>query len=340
MPNCPNCGEPTKRTVDWACQLCGYPLLSKSYMKIAKTYKQIKEERSHEQLSHPTEDTTSTEIGLTVDELFSICTSNQVEKDTIFNNKILSVTGVVAKTVVDYDVDIYCVSLTGAQKNRECSVNCMFDKKDASQLNELTEGQTITIEGKYDSYELNIIIKDCNLVSSPAREETPSSMVSSDLVVKTTDTSESESNLVIEPKTMLETEPNIELEPKGEMDPELVLEPKPELDITALEVTVDELLSIYAVDGTAADERFGGKILKITGEVNRIEVKDYLDIDYINLTSSENETLDHIRCFFDKKHESELNQLTKGQKVTVQGIYDGSIINMRLIGCVLVSDNI
>ena len=126
----------------------------------------------------------------------------------------------------------------------------------------------------------------------------------------------------------------------GGPESELAPEPEPTPALPALEVTADELLTAYATDEGAADERFRKKILKITGVVNRIEVKDYLDLDHIDLTSAENKLLDHVRCFFDKKHGPELNQLIKGQKITVQGTYDGSIINMRLRGCVLVSDNI
>ncbi len=42
MPQCPNCGQATSRTEDWACQWCGYPLLSSSYKKIPETYRQLK----------------------------------------------------------------------------------------------------------------------------------------------------------------------------------------------------------------------------------------------------------------------------------------------------------
>jgi membrane protease YdiL (CAAX protease family) len=45
MPRCPNCGRKTFRTEDWACRWCGYPLLSRAYKKIPKTYKQFQEER-------------------------------------------------------------------------------------------------------------------------------------------------------------------------------------------------------------------------------------------------------------------------------------------------------
>jgi len=49
MPKCPNCHRRTARTEDWACPWCGYPLLSRNYEKIPKTYKQLKEERRDKQ---------------------------------------------------------------------------------------------------------------------------------------------------------------------------------------------------------------------------------------------------------------------------------------------------
>jgi hypothetical protein len=46
MAACPNCGRPTLRTKDWACQWCGYPLISRAYKPIDKTFKELQEERS------------------------------------------------------------------------------------------------------------------------------------------------------------------------------------------------------------------------------------------------------------------------------------------------------
>jgi hypothetical protein len=46
MAACPNCGRQTLRTKDWACQWCGYPLISRAYKLIDKTYKELQEERS------------------------------------------------------------------------------------------------------------------------------------------------------------------------------------------------------------------------------------------------------------------------------------------------------
>ena len=49
MPKCPNCGLETLRTEDWACQWCGHPLLSGSFKKIPKTFREIQEERAYKE---------------------------------------------------------------------------------------------------------------------------------------------------------------------------------------------------------------------------------------------------------------------------------------------------
>jgi hypothetical protein len=46
MAVCPNCGRQALRTKDWACQWCGYPLISRAFKVIDKTYKELQEERS------------------------------------------------------------------------------------------------------------------------------------------------------------------------------------------------------------------------------------------------------------------------------------------------------
>lgn len=112
------------------------------------------------------------------------------------------------------------------------------------------------------------------------------------------------------------------------------LEPEP-MPAT-IEVTVHELASSYETDEETAEVRFGNKMLKVTGLVNRIEVKDALDVHEIRLTSDEKDSLQSVRCMFDKGHEDELNQLLKGQMVTVQGKFDGSIVQLRMRHCLLV----
>ncbi|MFC2016416.1 hypothetical protein ACFLUF_01755, partial [Chloroflexota bacterium] len=128
-----------------------------------------------------------------------------------------------------------------------------------------------------------------------------------------------------EPEEVPEPEPEPMLEPA----PEPILEPE-------IEIAAEELLSAYEVDGVAADAKFANKILKVTGVVDRIEVKDILDIYYINLTSTERNLLQDLRCVFDKKHGPDLRRLSLGETVTVQGKYDGTIMDIRMRDCTLV----
>jgi len=235
MRKCPNCGRTTARTEDWACQWCGYPLLSESYKKIPKTYKQLKEEELYRQelpvgeeavasplpnhgtlpLTHTLEPEhepvpepeaelapepehepvpepepelmpepqpepmlepeaepmleseavpTRTAIEVTVEGLYSAYSVNKVAADAKFANKILKVTGVVDKIFVKDIYDIYYIILTSAEKKEEWNVRCTFDKKDVPELNRLTAGQTVTVQGKYDGYKMHIRMRDCVLV--------------------------------------------------------------------------------------------------------------------------------------------------------------------------------
>jgi ribosomal protein L37E len=148
---------------------------------------------------------------------------------------------------------------------------------------------------------------------------------------------EVEAEATVEPEPLLESKLESELEQIPEPEPESVLQPQPASVPKAIELTVDELLSAYATDEAAAHERFEHNILKVTGIVRRIGVADFLDFDYINLTSTEDNLSEHVRCFFDKRHRLEVSQLITGQKVTVQGTHSGSIVYICLRDCVLVS---
>jgi len=272
MPKCPNCGQPTARTKDWACQWCGYPLISKFYKEIPKSYRELKEERRHKWEQVVREETETSflspthapeleaevtleaepkpmlepedevapesepkpmlepeaevapesepkpmpepeaevtleaepkpmpepedevapesepkpmpepedevapesepkpmpepeaEVGMTAEELYSAYKANAVEADTKYKGTILKVTGTVHKIVTKDTFDIYYIMLTSAEKHEEWNVRCTFDKKHGPELKRLTAGQTVTVQGKYDGYRTNILMRDCALV--------------------------------------------------------------------------------------------------------------------------------------------------------------------------------
>lgn len=111
------------------------------------------------------------------------------------------------------------------------------------------------------------------------------------------------------------------------------LEPEP--TPAAIEVTAKELASAYETDEETANTRFKNKILKVTGFVDRMELKDTLDIHYITL-GVEEDLLVSVRCVFDKGHADELSRLSRGQMVTVQGQFVGSMVELHMIHCILV----
>lgn len=148
----------------------------------------------------------------------------------------------------------------------------------------------------------------------------------------------------VEPEEEIKPEPEVVEEPEVEeiheieTEAELIKEPEPEPEPenADMELTVTEILVAYDEDDVAADEKFVNKILRVTGTVSMIDIKAKLDTHYIRLAGSGGDPWQSVQCIFDKKHSLALGQLEKGQTVTAQGRYSGSIIAIRMVDCVLV----
>jgi hypothetical protein len=131
--------------------------------------------------------------------------------------------------------------------------------------------------------------------------------------------------------------PAPQVEPPIEAKPAPPPEVKSETAPAAIEITVSDLLSAYETGGKAADARFANQTLRITGVIDKINVKAALDIYSMTLKGAGKSMLPQgVRCVFDKKDASVLNQLSTGQTVTVQGKYTGSMIDISLRDCLLV----
>lgn len=152
--------------------------------------------------------------------------------------------------------------------------------------------------------------------------------------IKPEESAPDEAEAVIEP----EPEPKVEVEeePKPEAAEETGVEPEPELEPVNMEIKVTEMFEAYQEDDAAADKRFVGKVIKMTGVISMIDIKSVSDMHYIRLTGNEKDLMQSVKCMFGKQHAQSLMRLEKGQTVTVQGRYDGSIIAMRMVNCALV----
>ena len=92
------------------------------------------------------------------------------------------------------------------------------------------------------------------------------------------------------------------------------------------------LVEAYESNEVAADERYKGKVLEVSGVVNAVK-KDILDTMYIELKGGGEFELRGVQCYFDDSHTNSLSNLSKGQWVTIRGRCDGLMMNVLLKEC-------
>jgi hypothetical protein len=100
----------------------------------------------------------------------------------------------------------------------------------------------------------------------------------------------------------------------------------------AVEISASQLYADYESNGVAADQKYKGKVLLVSGTVNNID-RDITDNIYVTLKGDE--YFGDIQCFFAEDHVNTASQLSKGQQITVKGKCDGKMMNVMLKGCVI-----
>jgi pyruvate/2-oxoglutarate dehydrogenase complex dihydrolipoamide acyltransferase (E2) component len=146
------------------------------------------------------------------------------------------------------------------------------------------------------------------------------------------------------PEPEPEPEPVAEAKPEPEPEPEPVAEAKPEPEpvaetetqSTVVELSVEELYSTLEADRAAAEAKYQNRILKVTGLVYRTVINDNLDVAILIIASAKNYSEWQVSCTFDRKREQNLNRLTEGETVTVQGKYDGYGATVLMRDCAIV----
>ena len=128
--------------------------------------------------------------------------------------------------------------------------------------------------------------------------------------------------------------PVAEAKPEPEPGPEPVAEAKPESAIE--ELSVEELYSTLKADRAAAEAKYQNRILKVTGSVYRTVINDNLDVAILIIASAKNYSEWQVSCTFDRKREQNLNRLTEGETVTVQGKYSGYGATVLMRDCAIV----
>jgi len=301
MKRCPNCAQETLRTSDWVCQWCGYPLLSGSYKNIAKTYRELKEERmpQHHRVEEELEATFQPEIEL----------NTEVE--------------VGLESEIESQIESDPESEIGLQIESDPESELSLPSEEIEpEMEQVNEPKKKTIRKPATKKKSTSNSKD-----KAEKEVTPKSKAITEANPKKTTTKR---------KATAKSKPVSKAE--VESSPVQVTETEIELSSPSLEITVDELLSAYENDMEEADVKYSNQLIRITGVIDRVEVKDTFNIYFINLVSSDtNRLLQGVRCVFDSDSGSELSRLVIGQTVTVQGTFDGSMIDISLKDCRLIN---
>jgi hypothetical protein len=236
MADCPNCGRSTLRTQDWACQWCGYPLVSGSFKQMPITYQEAKAERLH--------------------------------------------SWVTAETVVE------------------------LESQEAGAVEEAEEAREPVAEA----------VEEVEEAREPVAEA----------VEEVEETREPVAEAIEEAEETREPVAEAIEEAEEPSEPEIVL------------ITIEELNRICREDSEAAEARFANTILQVIGVVARIPPMQSIENPCLILTNAEKSVARTLLCVFDKQYEAAINKLSVGQMVTVQGKYDGCVINILLNDCVLV----
>jgi hypothetical protein len=97
-------------------------------------------------------------------------------------------------------------------------------------------------------------------------------------------------------------------------------------------VEASDLQSEYDANEVAADQKYKGKILAVTGTVDSIG-KDIVDTPYVTLKTAK--LIATVQCMFTERDADDLATIQKGDKVVVKGKCDGKLVNVILRGCIM-----
>jgi len=316
MQKCPNCGKPTARTKDWACQWCGYPLISKSYRPIPKTYQELKEERRYEE-KLPAGRETGVPYPAAAGPL-TPTPAPEPEPEPIAKPEFEPVLEAEPAAEPEFE------PVLEAEPAAEPEVEPLVE----AELEPVTEPEPEPAKPKPKPGRRREKARE----PEPVAESKPKPRRRREPVAESKPEPTLEAEPVVEPEVESVIESRVEPTPEPEPEPFAGVEVEPGV----IEAGVEQLYPAFAANAAATDAKYKNKMLRVTGLLYRTVINENLDVAYIILTSAKKYGEWKVSCTFDKEHESKLRQLTTENMVTVQGKYDGFGANVQIKDCVLV----
>jgi hypothetical protein len=318
MPRCPNCFRETMRTKDWACYLCGYPLASPVFKSIDKTYGQVREERLYGKKPAVVEEQVDIDY--------------EQEKEIPQEMKDVPVVTYTDRETTDSTYEETPV-ITEEPIEEELSAHEAIEQEEVCETGALGEEENKPVEAVEVYEEVHEEIAISANIDEPEKisdiTELNENIEAMKETVENIETESTNEEVPCEIPTRENPEPALSEEPV-----QVETEPEAAADIY---ITIDELLAEYAADYLSATAKYVNRILRLSGYAAVIDVKEVLAINYIRLTDASLNLTKSVQCMFDKKYADVLKGLQKGQQVTIQGKYTGSLIAMRMTDCIVVN---
>ncbi len=283
MPACPNCGRQTLRTRDWACQWCGYPLLSRAYKKIDKTFKQLQEERSASLRSaYPApepETETETEYGPVPE--------TAPQAPPAYQHPV--------KPAFDFRPEPAAAPVRPPEPE---------------------ERRQPEAPPSISAPRAEIIVTPRPAPVAPPAQMAPPAPVAP-------------------PPPAPQLAPPPAPQPPPLPAPVAVAPPSLDSIDDGSVLSVDQLDALYAANRLGVHSKLLNKTIVVTGFVEKVFIRDHIDVRYIVLTGARKNVTWPVRCNFDKESISRMERLTEGQEVSLRGRYDGYGKNIIFKECVL-----
>ncbi len=143
-----------------------------------------------------------------------------------------------------------------------------------------------------------------------------------------------------------ESAPQPAPQPVARPRPETPPEPKPELimvpslnSITdGTQLTIDQIDALFRADSVGISTAMKDKTLVVKGIVNKVFIRDHIDVRYLILTGAR-KVIWSARCSFEKESVADMSRLSEGQAVALRGKYEGYGKNIIFKECTLVASS-
>ncbi len=123
----------------------------------------------------------------------------------------------------------------------------------------------------------------------------------------------------------------IEPQQRSSSAPSRAVAPPPAPAVPA--VGLDDLLEAYKRNEVAADSRFKGKRLRVSGTIGDVK-KDILGRPYVTLGHGQQIEIPVVQCILRSDQAGRAAQLSPGKTLAVEGKVDGLMMNVLLSVCV------